>query len=249
MDPGAYQLLRQAVDAWEELDARRTRLPGNPLPGSLWAADLARAPLPGPYARIYAGTSIHSALDHLMAWRQIVWSGLIPVLAHWVLARTIVECAERTLWLIDPSIATSDRVARGIAARLEDQEERRKFERLQTAEDLRARRPETFRTAEERKVEIKAKAVADGIPVIGYKDNTALLRDAGLEWLYRLASGYAHGFEWNSVGSTMVPVPGVSGPGMAGGIMSANDDILAGVAAIAESRARRAVEALERYHR
>jgi hypothetical protein len=65
---------------------------------------------------------------HLHAWRFLLEAGLMPTYGHMFLIRTAHESALLAYWLVEPGIDSATRLARAVAARADDYEERRNFE-------------------------------------------------------------------------------------------------------------------------
>jgi hypothetical protein len=197
-------------------------------PGSMVEADEA---LPhARFVRIHAAQSLASAIDHLTAWRLLVEGRLVPIQAQTTLMRAAIEGSVRCRWLVDATIDSKTRVARGYATRRDDQIQRRRFEesREGLADDEERVRPveATARTAAERLAELEAWRSAANIPMVGFTDTTALVRAYGLERWFRLASGAAHGKEWALNASTIQPSPDAADrPGVGHGRVSLNDDV------------------------
>jgi hypothetical protein len=74
----------------------------------------------------------------------------MPTYAHMSLIRTAHESALLAYWLVEPGIDSATRLARGIAARADDYEERRNFEesigaKARPAKQVQARQGQTGR--------------------------------------------------------------------------------------------------------
>jgi hypothetical protein len=68
------------------------------------------------------------SLDNLLARRAVVDTGGAPAYAHLSMRRTAHECAHSAHWLIDTILDAPERIARGVAARAVDLDERLKCE-------------------------------------------------------------------------------------------------------------------------
>ncbi len=64
--------------------------------------------------------AIGVAVDHLYAWQQLVSAGPIPIYAPITLLRAALEAGVTTRWLVDPRRIAMERVGRGIAGPLAD---------------------------------------------------------------------------------------------------------------------------------
>ena len=119
-DPAILAQLRHELAALDELWRwREAALRAPAAPGSLVAAD---APLPDArFVRMYAGQALGTALDHLAAWRSLLNGPALPMVAHLTLIRGGLEGAVRCRWHVEPTKDSATRVARGLAARRDDQ--------------------------------------------------------------------------------------------------------------------------------
>ena len=135
----------------------------------------------------------------MAAWRSLLNGPTLPIVAHLTLIRGGLEGAVRCRWHVEPTKDSATRVARGLAARRDDQVERSKYEASKEAPPAPARA--SGKSAVERLAElddpdtVRARE-AVGVVTIGYTKITNLMIDYGLERPYRLASALAHGKEW-----------------------------------------------------
>lgn len=163
------------------------------------------------YAHDLAAVSLRSAIDHLLAWRLLLQAGVVPAFAHMSLLRTANESALLARWLTDPGIDPFERHARGVAAQVEDYDERRKFEEAVGA--TAPPPPSRAKLAKERLTALMAEASQLGMtktnkrgdPVLkttvpGIVELFDLYVPTGTaakgQAFYRLYSGYAHGKQW-----------------------------------------------------
>jgi hypothetical protein len=172
-----------------------------------------------------ASISLAGALDHLVTWFHLVAGDLarlpLPIFSHYTLARATYEPALLTLWLLDPSVTSKDRIARGYAAQLRSLDDFRKFqdELKATGDAANAgmlyerlfddARAGGLTTTDRRGNEIPAMPVPSMIELFNTYDepNTAGVMPS---WLYRFISGHAHGREWAMMQhATAVDVEGV----------------------------------------
>ena len=129
LSPQAAEALTRDLVRLDVLQHREgVRTFSEPAEGSPAARDTTEQPERA-YAHDQAHGCIRAALDHLVAWRQLLFkAGIMPMYAHMSLLRTAHEAALLAEWLMDPAIDDDTRRARGIAAQFEGYEERRKFE-------------------------------------------------------------------------------------------------------------------------
>jgi hypothetical protein len=165
--------------------------------------------------------------------------GPFPIYSLMTLLRTPLETSALARWLLDPRASSTERVARGIAAQLEDYRQRREFE---TAVH-RTTPPASGATARDRYAQLEAARSASKLPKISVPKWTGLITDFGpiddgrdASWSYRMASAFAHGFAWAALATNLGQGIAV-GPGIQKGPISANE----GVVLIVAERAIRAV--------
>lgn len=257
MDSDASAELLRAVGRADAIRERAQRRIGDPQPGSLAAADAAI-----PHARwviVSANMAVGVAADHLFAWKLIADGRLIPVYAPMTLLRTALEGAVLTRWLVDPRPGALERVSRGVAAQLDDYEERRKFEASARshakAEGLPEPPPPTdpAKSAVDRFAELTAARDAAGIPAIRQPGPTYLMTRFGapdyrdVSWLYRLVSAFAHAKPWALHGTTLGPTSPSGTPGMQGGQVTASDNIIIGTTDLVAGIVETAILDLESY--
>jgi hypothetical protein len=204
------------------------------------------------FVRIHAAQALASALDHLTAWRLLVDARGIPILAHMTLLRGALEGSVRCRWLIDATIDSTTRVARGYAAKRDDYVEHGKFEEsregLDDGEERPARVASTGKTAAERLIDLEAWRSEAEIPVVRFQDTTALMKTYGLERWFRLASAAAHGKEWALGAATLEPSSDAAPPpGVGHETASANDAVVLGLTVVTIGAAARAIRDLEAY--
>lgn len=215
-DPELIQVARQSLEALRmdlgRLDDLRNRMGITtfvaPQVGSRAAKDLAEPQRA--YAHDEAGGCINAALDHLVAWRELLFkAGIMPMYAHMSLLRTAHEAALLAEWLMDPALDDDTRRARGIAAQLDGYEERRKFEESAGG----PRVPLQGKSAAGRIADLMAAASGLGLTKTNRKGGVVLMTVAPStvelfdmyetdrptskgQMIYRLESGYAHAKQW-----------------------------------------------------
>lgn len=258
-DPVALAAIRKMLSGLDDLQRGRVKASqAVPDKGSLAAADAAF-----PDARfvgIHAFQAISVALDHLLVWRLVVHGPIVPYAAHLTLLRAALEGAIRARWLLDCTIDSRTRVARGWAARRDDQVERDKFETsTEGDDDEEPHEPVSGKTARERLEELEAARLATlhhkdptaGIPRVGFTDTTALMIASGHERWYRLASAAAHGGkEWGLAAAVLTRSPDpTSSPGVGHGTVSASEDVAVALTSVVLRAVRYAVADAEAYVR
>lgn len=154
----------------------------------------------GRFAFELGHAALSVGLDHLEAWRVIVFARQIPTFAHFTLLRTAGDTSVLALWVCDPSIDAAERLRRGVGAQLADYTERRKFEDAAGS----AGTPRTGKSARQRMQEVEAEARRYGVTgrePLGSTDLFARyasppgMPERG-ESLYRMLSAIAHGKQW-----------------------------------------------------
>jgi hypothetical protein len=228
MDSQAARDLVAAVDRAVEIRDRVTRL-GDPFPGSVAAIDATI-----PHARwvvVTAAIALGVAADHMVTWRNIVHAGSIPIYAPMTLLRSALEAAVLTRWVVDPRCDPTSRVARGIAAEIDNHRERGLFE---VAVHAPPRPPGTGMSGADRQAELAAARDAAKIPRVELLGMTGLAAAFGapgyadVSWLYRLLSAFAHGKEWSLFGTAMEPPVPAATPGVKRGRVTSKDTVLIG---------------------
>ena len=236
-DPVVTARIRHTLAAVAPLGQRHERtVRSHPVPGSAAQLDLALTDHPS--AVVLAGGVLSVALDHLTAWKALIDGGTQPTAAHMSLLRGAMETAVLCRWLVDWRVEPTERVQRAVAAQLDDYGQRSRFEALMGLDT--APRTGHARSAVERIEELKAAAAAAGIPVVPMPTMTNLFARFGSpghedhrRW-YQLVSAYAHGKEWALLLAGFVIEPPEPGNiGAVRGKVSANDDLAAGMTALA----------------
>lgn len=216
----------------------------------------------GKLAYQLAASNIVVSLDHLRTVAQAVGTGILPAYALMSLIRTGHECALAAEWLMEPSIGEEGRISRGLAAQLDDFEERKKFE-----DSVGASRAEVSsgKSAERRIVELLSLAEQRDL-MRSSKDGTRIPLEAlagGVRlfelfksgdgqsgaWLYRYYSGFAHGKRW-AVTSKVRPVGSADRYGHLPGVVEidlAEVELVMRLSTVAVGRAVRHFAAL-RHH-
>lgn len=202
-----------------------------------------------------AASSLIASLDHLGTVADIVSSGRIPTYALMSLLRTGHECALVAEWLMDPTIDDNTRVSRGVGAQVADYEERRKLE-----DTLKAPEPGRGKLARHRIDDLLQEALPRGyakpnkkgaiVPSDPLPGAVALFDmyegDSG-SFLYRYASGFAHGKQWALVQGAE-PTRPMDAYGHSVGRVTASDQHTVALSALATDAAERSVSAYLRHH-
>jgi hypothetical protein len=203
MNPAAYAALMEQVRRADALRERTDARNHEPRADSLAAGDAA---IPhARFVRLVADVAMAVAADHLLTWQLVVTRGVIPIYAPMTLLRSAVESAVKVRWVVDNRIAGPRRVGRGVAAQVEDYDERRKFE---VSVKAGPRPPGAGKSAADRLADLVADRDRDGVPIEHVPSYTDLTRDYGVpsrsdtQWLYRLMSAFAHGTPGPSTGRT-----------------------------------------------
>ncbi len=257
MDPEASAELHRAVARSVAIHERAQRKIGDPRPGSPAAADAVI-----PHARwiiTSANMAVGVAADHLFAWKLIVDGRQIPVYAPMTLLRTALEGAVLTRWLVDPRPGALERVSRGVAAQLDDYDERRKFEtsvkaRAKTEGLLEPLPPSApGKSGADRLAELITARDDAGIPAIKQPGSTDLMMRFGapdyrdVSSLYRLVSAFAHAKPWALHATSVGPTSPSGTQGIQGGQVTANDDVIIGTTDLVAGIVETAIGDLERY--
>ncbi len=146
----------------------------------------------GDLIAIHALTAIVNAMDHLLAWSCLYRdAAMVPVFAHMTLLRAAVEGSSRARWLVDPTVTRDVRIARGIAALLNDLREQRRIEAIPDPADAPPR--PAGATADERIKQWTERTDEAGIvPTWLNRTETAAQFGPGEFW-YRVLCQFAHG--------------------------------------------------------
>jgi hypothetical protein len=194
------------------------------------------------FVRIHASQSLIVGLDHLMAWKVLVYGPILPVQAQATLLRSALEGSVRCRWLVDPAADPADRVARGWAAKRDDFEERRKFEAASKSPS-----PQRGKSAVQRLAELDEARLACGVRRVGFADTTSLMAKFGLLRIFRLTSAMAHGKEWVMPALARADWGSIE-TGVSGGFVAASDATLLGLTRETVRAIETAVVALENYY-
>jgi len=202
------------------------------------------------YIRGQATIAVSVAYDHLRAWSLIIEGGTLPNYAPMTLVRTALETSALCRWLVDPTLSSMERVARGVSAQLEDHDQRRKFETAIGAGEP----PEdgAARGGGQRLRELMRLRDAEGIPPLMFPGPTAIVgmyppnpKSEGT-WPYRLASAFSHGKMWSLVGMNLGSVRAARESGQSIPLTS-DQGILASMTELAVAAAVLAVQDIEGY--
>jgi hypothetical protein len=186
-----------------------------------------------------SGVALGVAADHLRSYVRLMEVGPFPIYSLLTLVRTPLETAALCRWLVDPTVPPRERVARGVAAQLEDYRQRRSFEQAIGAG------PQTEGSSgSERYADLlqdRADASIDAVVVPAWSALISMFGPRDLDkdasWAYRLASAFAHGYAWSSL-ATKLGEGTRTAPGILRGPVSAHE----GVVLIVGERAIKATE-------
>jgi hypothetical protein len=250
-DPALLGIIRRELASIDVLQSRRIAALQGPLVDRSPAARDALLP-DARFVTIYAGQATQIAIDHLLAWRLIAHSPLIPTAAHLTLLRAAIENADRSRWLLDTKLRSGKRVGRAIAARRADQEERAKFEAAK-GPGPRPPVPRAGFTAVQRLAQLDSpdairRRSEAGIEHVGDADIMSVIQAFGHERWYRIASGRAHGREWSMIATTLDAASKIEvSEGIRAGQFSAGEAVTTELTRVAVRTTEAAVAALERY--
>lgn len=267
LDPAILKALTHAVTRIDALVTRCEAVTAaNPRPGSRASIDQAISH-PGPktpeiphgrFPLMLATTAVGVAADHLRTFAGVLRAGSLPMYASLTLLRTALETAAFCRWLVDPALSPEERVARGIAAQLDDYDERGKFEDAFAPKEPRsgglpAIVAREWRSGAERLAELAADLESPKAVAKLFDGPTAMVRDYGPpddrrdpSWSYRLASAFSHGKTWALLAMTLGKSTQIA-PGVRRGPVSANEGVVLVIAGRAIAGVDLALTDLERY--
>ena len=197
---------------------------------------------------------LSTGIEHLVVWHRLLTAGVQPYAAHMTLVRGAMEGAVTCRWLIDPRVASAERVPRGVALLLEDYGNRRDFERdFGIPADV-IKPPGKNATARYAELCLARDAARirrmDAPPMTARFGGYAGLPPSRGRAVYRLLSAYAHGRQWKGLTMTVQFV------GDAAEItrerlakVSANDELSVMLTVLATRTATVALDELETYCR
>lgn len=212
------------------------------------------------YGYDLAAMLLGSAIDHLRAWRMLIYGRLIPIYAHFSLLRTAHETAHAALWLVEPGISSDERLARGVAGQFADYEERRKAEA-----DTGIVQAPPAKSAAQRQADLIGNAKSIGLtrPDKNGKDALPTRVPTTVElferfepvrpgvkgsFVYRVLSGFAHGKQWAGMFGALQATP-LNASNRALAITSSNDMMAMASTVRAVNAVDRALQAYEALHR
>lgn len=212
------------------------------------------------YAHDLAAMYIQAALDHLNTWRVLLHAGCVPIYAHFSLLRTAHESAYMALWLMEPGMSADERRTRGIAAQLDDYDERRKMEDDAGIQSV----APPGQTGAQRHAALLAEAQRLGLTRVDQRGRTVLRVTmpstvdlfGDLEpsphgtkgsWWYRLYSGYAHAKQWVLTMGAQQAAP-FDAYGRTTAVVTSNDSLTIEATHRTVNAVERAVEAYEEKH-
>lgn len=168
----------------------------SPEPGSLYLVD--GQELLSRYARQGATAGLTSAMDHLFHWGCLfLEAGRQPGAAHFTLMRGALEGAAITRWILDPTVHSRVRIARGVGHHLDDLRDRRIIEDLaelarRVAGDLAPKDWGEGKPAVERIRELEEEAASAGLRPIRATRTELVTNHGPGEHIYRVACAFAH---------------------------------------------------------
>lgn len=181
-----------------------------PAVGSTAGREVNLKPPIGEMALVHASTAWFLGADHVIAAHRLLAKAKTQTMAaHATLARSAIEGAVVTRWLMEPGLDAVERRWRGAAAQLEDHRQRMLFERAAGLEDI--PRPPPAKSGRYRLDELSGRLKASGLwarhgsrPTM--PEVTRLFSDYAVpaapgrgEWIYRALSAFAHGKQWGAL--------------------------------------------------
>lgn len=174
-------------------------------PGSREASDR-KSPI-GEYPSSIANLKLAVAGDHLLALYNATYREnqpwLLPTWAHFSLLRGAIEGCADSRWLVDRSVSSAVRVARGLDRMLDDLDERAKAE--ESVFGPSKPNPPDLTSARTRILELTTKAQEAKVVRAGYPGMAQLIRTFATcgegfdEYHYRFSSGILHGVAWAAI--------------------------------------------------
>lgn len=214
--------LRQVVQLRDVYEQIRVVSPANGSPG---ATDVALQF--GAWPWILATNSWIVGADHAHTWYVLNVVNMLPMAAHYSMARGAIEAGVVCRWLLDPSVDSYERRRRGAIAQLDDYRNQRAFE-----SDIQASTPKASagRAASQYR-ELEATLKMLGIKSESPPSMIELYdRYASGGWLYRFLSAHAHGKNWGVLSGAMVDLdrwPGAADTVMAMSVSANHETTLA----------------------
>lgn len=152
-----------------------------------------------PYSVTYvANACLSSSIDHLHALKALVWDArMLHTSAPATLARSAIENSVTGLWVISPA-SRDERINRSLRWYAQDARDQARATAHSRAADLGGNLERLGAIAEARGLEARS-AVSNFTITSIFADLKAAGRDAA-EFEWRLASGFAHGRSWASMG-------------------------------------------------
>ena len=152
-----------------------------------------------PYSVTYvANACLSSAIDHLHALKALVWDArLLHTSAPATLARNAIENAVTGLWVISPA-SRNERISRSLRWYAQDARDQHRATAHFSAIDLAGQLERLSAIAEVRGISASS-AISNFTITSVFKELKAAGREAA-EFEWRLASGFAHGRSWASMG-------------------------------------------------
>jgi hypothetical protein len=247
----AEQLARAIAPIPELVERSHHALARTVTRGTFHAIDT-RHPL-GRYVHEQAFAYLGGAADHLQTWHDLVHH-VLPAYAHMTLLRGVVENTAWARWLLDPALATDERVARAVASQIKDYGDRHQFEH---ATGLDAKPRPSGKHGAERRADLIAARNSQGVAPLRLPAATEVCERYVVSAgplvggaVYRLLSAFAHGRQWTLLVSSLQDVGFVRVPTGAHPMrVSANEEAAIMLTMLAVRQFSMAVVDAERYQR
>lgn len=252
IDPTFVLRLLQEVQRADTFRTRHKAIARDELRrGSLGAGDLRM-----PHSRfvgVFAIQAAAVAIDHLTAWQLLVHGATHPIFSQMTLIRGGMEGAATCRWLVDKAVGREERIARGVAAALEDFNQLRKFEE---SVGISGTSPDGATSASQWIQELSEERDRANIQAMPYPNMVWLMEHYGRPevgdsvWLYRLLSAFAHAKQWALSATDQTPREvRRSIEGVAAGRVVASDQIVLYATAAAFDHVDIALDELREYGR
>ncbi|NYH40316.1 hypothetical protein HNR22_000043 [Micromonospora jinlongensis] len=208
LDPAAANRLLHALGTVKDLEERLMASHVRPVPAeSQLNRDLAVGN--AAFAYNYASNAVGAAIDHLRTWYNMLACDLVkfpmPILAHYTLARAVYEPSLHTLWLLDATSTSRERIGRGYAMELQSLRDMRNFQKAAKPSEANAQAlidrvldgaaSDGFVTLDENGARRLTVPVRNMVDLFNDYDGPEI-PGRKAEWRYRILSGLAHGRRW-----------------------------------------------------
>lgn len=184
--------------------------------------------------------------EHLVVWRDLILKARVhPRSAQYTLLRGTFEGIVTCRYLVDEGAGQAVRISRACAQQLEDWRQRKNFESQINLPD----RPLPAKRAHQRIDDLRRSMVANGVTEIPMPSFVERFRTHGDgEWLYRVLSAHAHGFEWSLMTARIKPVEDATPwVGSGAGMVEASEDMTLQMTALAVAQLAESFAELKRY--